>query len=145
MNSGTSRSLVRLLLRSLPVVPGPELYDLIQDLQRSRPSIDQKINEAFQSLQQASQLVADLERELQERTQKLTQLRDEVDRYSKLAEVEESRATAIIRQLELTLNRDRGRERWVSFGINMVAGLILFVLGVVFGPQLTSLLKITQP
>ncbi len=141
MDTNVSRSLFKLLLRSLPVVPGPELFDLVKDLRRSRTSIDEKISNASRSLQEAATLVDDLERDLINRRDKLAQLREEVDRYSKLAEVEESKAAAIMKQLEVTLSRDRGRERWISLGINIIAGLILFLLGVVLGPKVTGLLN----
>ncbi len=45
---------------------------------------------------------------------------------------------------ELNASRGRGRERMISLGLNLVAGLIMFVLGVVLGPWLTRILGITQ-
>jgi hypothetical protein len=42
----TKKLMLRALLRSLPLVPGPEVYDVLEDLRRSRSSIDQKIARA---------------------------------------------------------------------------------------------------
>ncbi|SRR6266576_819715 len=133
MDKTTARSALKVLLRSIPLVPGPELFDLFHDLRRSRTSIEQKIATAFESLQSASQLVDDVEIELKSRAEKLSQLRDEVYRYSQLAEIEESKASALLRQLELTVNKGKKRERWIAFAINIVAGTLLFLLGLWLG------------
>ncbi|HEV7890710.1 MAG TPA: hypothetical protein VGP08_08725 [Pyrinomonadaceae bacterium] len=121
-------------------MPTAGLYTAIADLKRSRESIDDKIQRASQSLQEASQLVLELEQSLEERTEKLTYLRDEVEKYSQLAEIEENKAAAIIHQLEFTLNKGKTRERWVSLIINLVAGVIIFIIGIVLGPVITKLL-----
>lgn len=137
--------MIRAILGSLPfpIVSAPEIYDLITDLQRSRDSIDAKIDEASESLKKTSELIDEIEQILTDRTQKLTTLRQEVERYSKLAEVEEDNARAIVQQLELALNKGKNQERWVGFIINIVAGLILFVVGVVFSPILSQWLGIS--
>lgn len=139
-----SRQAVRLffraLLRALPISAGPppELFDLFGVLQKSKHTIDEKITRATESLREASRLVDELELVLKERTEKLELLRSEVERYSKLAEVEEGKAKALLAQLELTLKKGQNFERWVSFGINIAAGLLLFVIGVVLSPMLTD-------
>jgi hypothetical protein len=97
-------------------------------------------------LRKTSELINEIEEILNNRTQKLTILRQEVERYSQLAEVEEERAKAIVEQLELTLNKGKMQERWAGFAINIFAGLILFVFGVVFSPLLSQWFRInTQP
>jgi hypothetical protein len=134
----TKRTLTRALLRTLPILPGPEIYDLIVDLRKSRTSIDEKIDRAVESLHEASNLVSELEKSLEERTQKLGVLRQEVERYSQLAEVNEEKAKAIVQQLELSINRGKNVERWVSLAINLFAGLVLFILGLYLGPLVKS-------
>jgi hypothetical protein len=134
----TRKNLLQILLRTLPGVPGPEIYRLVVDLKGSRTSIDQKIEEAARSLQEASRLINDLEGTLAERAEKLNKLRTEVEKYSQLAEIEESKAKAIVQQFEAALARGRGTERWVSLAINLVAGLIIFALGVLLGPSVSS-------
>src|SRR5262245_57323191 len=118
IRQSTKRILTRALLQSLPGLPGPDIYDLIVDLRKSRTSIDEKIEKALESLRDASKLVEELEQSLEERTKKLNALRQEVERYSKLAEVEEDKAKAIVQQLELSISKGRNVERWVSLGIN---------------------------
>lgn len=138
IRKSTKRILMRALWRSLPILPGPDIYDLFVDLRRSRKSVDEKIQQALESLQDASRLVDELEDSLAERTRKLNTLREEVDRYSKLAEIEEDKAKAIVQQLELSVNKGKSVERWVSFAINIIAGLLLFVLGLVLSPVVKS-------
>jgi predicted nuclease with TOPRIM domain len=134
----TVKHIIRALLRSLPLVPGPELYDIIEDLKRSRTSIDEKVQKAYDSLQETSRLIGELEESLKERTEKLNFLRQEYERYSKLAEVEEDKAKALIQQLELSLGKGRNRERWISLVINLIAGIFIFILGILLSPTIRT-------
>jgi len=140
ISDDTKKILIRFLL-SLPL-PGSELYVLVDDLKRSRDSIDDKITKASSALQETSQLMRELEQSLEERTEKLSYLRREVERYSQLAEVGEDKAKALIQQLELSLSKGRNTERWVSLLINLIAGLLIFALGVVFGPVISRWLGV---
>ena len=140
--SSTTKHILRVLLRSVPFLPGPELYDLIEDLKRSRTSIDEKIQSAYNSLQETSILLDELEESLQERTGKLILLRQEYERYSKLAEVEEGKAKALIQQLELSLVKTRNHERWVSLLISLIAGIVVFIFGILLSPIIRTWLGI---
>ena len=140
--SSTTKHIIRALLRSIPLLPGPELYDIIEDLKRSRTSIDEKIQRAYNSLQETSILINELEESLKERTEKLIFLRREYERYSKLAEVEEDKARALIQQLELSLGKTRNRERWVSLLISLIAGIIVFIVGILLSPIIRTWLGI---
>ena len=73
--SSTTKHIIRALLKSIPLLPRPELYDIIEDLKRSRTSIDEKIQRAYNSLQETSLLINELEESLKERTEKLLFLR----------------------------------------------------------------------
>jgi exonuclease VII small subunit len=130
--------LVRLLLRMLPVpfVPMPELYDLVSDLRRSRVDLDRQVVEAIEALQRSSQLVSQLEDGLRERSDRLSQLREEYERLTKLAEIEEDKVEALIGQLELTLGRERGRERWFGIAVSMFSGLVFFLAGALLSDPL---------
>src|SRR6188474_476547 len=101
------RAATRAVLRAVPLVPAPELLDILEAAQRSRKSIDSKIEQAVSALHSASHLVDELENDLRERTTRLTQLRDEVDKYSKLAAIEEDKAKAVVVQLDSLLSRNR--------------------------------------
>lgn len=92
------RRLWRLVLRSLPIplIPGPELYDLLLELRRSRSDLDEQVSEAIESLQRSLQLVSQLEEGLRQRSERLNQLREEYERYCKLAEIEEQKVEALI-------------------------------------------------
>jgi predicted RNase H-like nuclease (RuvC/YqgF family) len=138
----TAKRIMRVLLRPIPLLPAPELYDLIEDFRRSRTSIDEKIQKAFDSLQETTGLIGELEKSLKEKTKKLTSLRQEYERYSKLAEVEEEKAGALIQQLELSLGKGRKREYWVSLLINLTVGIIIFILGIWFSPIIRAWLGV---
>jgi predicted RNase H-like nuclease (RuvC/YqgF family) len=132
--------LARLVLRTIPFVPAPELYDLLTDLQKSRTELDGKVRRAVESLREASEVVAELETELSQQMGRTEHLREEYEKYSKLAQIEEEKAAALIRQLQQTVDKGKDSERWISFGINIVAGLIIFLVGVVLGPWLMRFL-----
>jgi hypothetical protein len=136
--------IVRLVLRALPLpfVPGPELYDLLTDLQRSRTAVGAKVDRAVKSLTEASELVAELQAELTERVEKVGKLQAEYEKYEQLAKVEEGKARALIDQIEETVGRGRSQERWIALGINLVAGILVFLLGVFAGPWITAWLGI---
>lgn len=132
---------LRLMLRAvLGPLAGPQLYDILRDVQKSRTDLDVKVRKAADSLAEASTLVAELQAELSERFEKVGRLREEYERYQQLAQVEEGKAAALIKQLEATLGRGRGRERWVALGIHLFAGLLIFILGIVLSPWLRKVL-----
>jgi len=134
--------LFRIFLRSVPILPGPELYDLLRAVKKSQGDVDAQVAEALESIKNTSVLVARLESSLRERSEKLEALRKEHERYSELAQIEGRKAEALVSQIEITLGRNVGRERWIAFLINITAGLILFVLGVVLSEPLKNWLKI---
>jgi septal ring factor EnvC (AmiA/AmiB activator) len=131
-------NLVRLVLRSIPfaIVPGPELFNLFQDLTETRTELDKKVEEAVSAIRNASTVVAELEQTLAERTSKLETLRAEVERVSKIAAVEEAKAAPILRELDTLMRKGRTQERVVSLVINIVAGILVFLAGAYFGPRL---------
>ena len=122
--------LTRAFLRMVPIVPGPELFDLVQDLQRSKSDLDEQVEDAIASLQKSTELVGRLEQGVKERSEKLSKLREEYEQYSKLAEIESDKASAIISQLERAVGSGKKRERWIALGINLIAGIIVFLAGV---------------
>jgi len=133
--------LIRLFLRALPLpfLPGPEIYDLLKDLQRSRTELDIKVRRTTQALLDASRLMSELEKELTQRSAKVNKLQEEYDKYEQLAQVEEKKAEALIKQIQDTLGKGRIRERWVALAINLIAGLIVFALGVFLAPWIKGL------
>jgi hypothetical protein len=142
INYATQDKALRLLLRwIMPIIPLPEIFDLLGDIRRSQEDIDLQVEEAITSIQKTSTLVSRLEESLKERATKLEHLQNEHQRYSKLAEIEASKAESLLREIESTLGKNAGQERWIAFGINIVAGLILFVLGLLLSGPLQRLLS----
>ncbi len=144
----TTKYIIRRLLGTFPFLLSPDLfklsYEIIKDLKRSRTSSDEKIDKAYNSLQETSKLIGELEESLKERTEKLNYLRKEYERYSKLAEVEEDKAEALIQQLELSLGKTRNRGYWMSFLVSFTAGLIVFILGILLSPIIRPWLGINK-
>jgi predicted RNase H-like nuclease (RuvC/YqgF family) len=128
-----------LLLRWIPVLPMPEIYDLLRDVKRSQNTVDRQVSEAIEAIQKTSTLVTELEEGLKDRAAKLEHLQKEHERYSQLANIEAEKAGALLTQIEATLGKNVQRERWIAFGINIAAGLIIFLLGVVLSDPIKQL------
>ncbi|MCJ8166117.1 hypothetical protein MKJ04_14820 [Pontibacter sp. E15-1] len=129
-----TNKITRMILRTMPIIPGPELYDLFIELKDGKKTINSKIEQAYKALKETSNLVADLESDLIERTEKVKELKETYEEYSKLAEIEEDKIQPLISQLEKTVGKSRNVERVVSFFINLIAGLLLFIIGIWAGP-----------
>jgi hypothetical protein len=134
-------SVSRAFLRLIPIIPGPEMYDLVVQLTKSQKEVDTQVTEALESLKKTSALVTQLEKSLEERAANLTRLQAEHDRLSGLTKIEAEKAAALLQQVEDTVGRGRGRERWIAFLINLVAGVVIFVLGVILSDSLTNLIR----
>jgi hypothetical protein len=130
--------MLRGLLRTIPLLPGPELYDIFDELRKSKTSLDNKIEKAVISLKETSDLISELESDLKERTDKLQFLRTEIQRYSQLVDIEEGKAKALLNEVQTTLNKGKGRERLVALVINLIAGIMIFLLGVFAGPKISN-------
>jgi len=128
--NSTLEKVFRAVLRAVPMIPGPEIYDLLLEVKRSQQGVDAQVREAIEAIQKTSTLVARLEQSLREKATQLEHLRKEHDLYSQLAEIEAAKAQALLMQIEATVGRQAGKERWIAFGINIAAGIILFVLGI---------------
>ena len=134
LTKNISNKITRMILRFMPILPGPELYDIFIELKDGKKSINSKIKQAYNSLKETSNLVADLEIDLKERTEKVKVLKETYEEYSKLAEIEEDKIQPLINQLEKTVGKSRNIERVVSFFISLFAGLLIFVFGIWAGP-----------
>jgi hypothetical protein len=116
------------------------LPDISVVIRSSQTDIDAQVTEAIESIQKTSNLVSELERNLKERTSQLERIRQDHEKYSQLAQIEASKAEAILSQIEATVGRDRKKERWIAFGINIAAGVVMFILGVALSDSLKELL-----
>lgn len=121
---------LRLFLRMMPLVPAPEVYDLIRSVRRSQDDIDKQVQDAVDALSRSSSLIENLEKTLAERAAKLKELKAESDRVSQLASLSAEQGEAVAKSFEAVLGKSQGRERWISFLINVIAGLLLFLIGV---------------
>jgi hypothetical protein len=114
----------------IPIGPVPEVYDLIRSVGRSEEDLDRQIKDAFDSLGKSSALVEKLSGVLQEREIRLKTLQAEYERTAQLATLTKEQASAVANSLELALGKSAGRERLISFAINIAAGIVIFILGV---------------
>ncbi len=135
-----SDKIARMLLRTMPIVPGLELYDIFIELKKGKKSINSKIEQAYKALKETSNLISDLENDLNERAEKIKILKDVYEEYAKLAEIEEDKIQPLLNQLEKTVGKRRNIERVVSFFINILAGLLIFILGIWAGPRVKALI-----
>lgn len=128
----------KVLLSLISPFPNKQLESIILDLTKSKKSIDQKIEKALSSLNETSELINELETDLSNRAKKLNELKTTYERYSKLAGIEEEKVKPLMDQLEMTMGKGKNFERIISFGINILAGLILFFVGIWASPHVKS-------
>jgi cell division FtsZ-interacting protein ZapD len=114
--------IIGMLLRMMRFLGAPEL-NLARD-------IDAQVREAAESLRKSSQLVTTLDQNLKERVKKLEHLREEHSRYSQLEQIDAEKAQALLKEIRRSIGQGQAKERWIAFGSNLAAGLLLFVLGV---------------
>jgi polyribonucleotide nucleotidyltransferase len=94
-------NILHLFARATPFFPDTYILSvIIKDLKKARSSMDEKIFIAHTSLQETSELIKELEKNLKERTEKLDKLKVDFEKYSKLAELEEEKVKPLIKQLE---------------------------------------------
>jgi len=129
----------RIYFRIIPIIPVPEIIDLITDLKRSQISIDEKIRVASVSLHETSLLLEELEEGLKDRAEKLASLHEEYERYSKLAQLEQDKAEPLLQQVQNVVDKNTYRERWINLILNICVGLGLFFLGYLLYPILKSI------
>ena len=143
-NIGVMKKVSRLLLRSIPFIPVPELFDILSEINKSNDSMNMKIENAYNSLRETTDLINDLENDLTNRTENITKLKTEYEKYANLAKIEESEAKALINQLESTFNKGKNKERVISIIISLGCGLIIFLLGIWVSPTITNFLTSLQ-
>lgn len=129
-NKETRDKIWALGLRLLPIVPGPELYDLVTHVTKSQSDFDKQVAQAVESLRNTSSLVSTLQQGVEEKMAKLQRLQQEHEKYTALAQIEAKKAEALLRQVETTLGRGQIKERWVALAMHLGTGLVFFILGV---------------
>ena len=119
--------------------PSGDAYNVVRSLRKSEDDLDERISAAFAALGESSKLIENLGGILREREAKLTSLQQEYQRVSELATLTSSQAEAVANALERAIGKHANRERAIAFAINIVAGLILFVIGVFTSDWVKSL------
>lgn len=121
----------RVLLKTMPMGrTANDILVLVSKINSSQRDLDQQVEEAMEALTTSTQLISNLESSLEQRARKLNELKEEYQRVASLAELTKEQGEAVAKTLEQTLGKSQSRERWIAFGINIVAGLVIFVLGV---------------
>jgi hypothetical protein len=113
----------------LPLTVGrypPLMVNLLLDIRRSQSDFDQQVTESVEALQKTSALVKSLEEGLRAQMEKLRHVKEEHDKYSGLAQIEEKKAKPLLTQLEASLERNASKERWIALAMH----LGVFVAGV---------------
>jgi len=109
-------------------------------MNQSRVAVDKQVHDAVEALKKSSNLVQDLENTLTNRTKRLTELQEEYNKYVKLSEISQEQAAALVKQIGSELGNSARRERISSLVINIIAGSIIFVLGVVFAKPINRMI-----
>jgi DNA-binding transcriptional regulator YbjK len=128
---------LQLILRMVPIFPANEFWGLIEALRKSNSDIDRQVDEAIASLKRSSETVRLLERDLTERTERLQKLRTEHANLTELTKISQQQARALADLLQQTIGRGNKKERVIALFINLLAGIIIFILGVLVSAPVT--------
>jgi SpoVK/Ycf46/Vps4 family AAA+-type ATPase len=129
---------LQFLLRSIPLIPANETLLLLRSLQ-PESDIEKQVNEALESLQKSAALVERLEGDLKQRMETVQKLQEEHKKFSELSQISKDQAAALSDLVGSTLSASARRERVFALVINLFAGLIVFILGVIFAVPLTRI------
>ena len=91
--------LLRLILRLVPFVPAPELFDVFKAYAQKQRDIDQKVKAAVDAIAQSGELVDELEHTLKARQERLTRIQKEYSDLSELIKVTQPQADAVSNKL----------------------------------------------
>ncbi|MEZ5799557.1 MAG: hypothetical protein R3D29_02530 [Nitratireductor sp.] len=130
--------MARALMRSIPLLPVPELYDLVKSINRTQDNLNKEVKDAVDYLQRSSGLIEILEKQLVEREKKLITLKEEYEKISQLSSLTSEQARAVTQKLEESLGKSRNLERAISLIINIVAGVVVLAIGVIFADEISS-------
>ena len=119
---------------------GIDLSALRKALQESPGDLESKAARAAQALHEAAAVVSQLQSSIAAEVERVDSLKKDYEKYKNLASTEGKKARAFIQQVQESLGHGRSRERWIALGINVVAGLVVFVLGVLLSPLVKQLL-----
>lgn len=130
----------RAFLHYMPMVPGPELVDLFKQITRSQRDVDDQVREALESIQRTADIVSTLDESLKDRAARLDDLRKQHHHLSQLTSIEAEKAAALLKQVETTVGKHRAREHALGFFLHILAGIVLFILGVFLSDWFKGLL-----
>jgi DNA repair exonuclease SbcCD ATPase subunit len=120
----------RILLRSVLFGPGSELLDLALSISKSQKQLDVQIEDAVESLRNSASLISTLESEVKSRADRLSELQEEHKRLTSLSQITAEQVKALATQIEVSIGKTKRWDWLVSLIINLIAGLIIFVLGI---------------
>jgi hypothetical protein len=118
--------MARLIIRIFFPQIASEIYNLAENIVRSQKPIDEKIIKAQESLHETIEMLQDLETHINDKSKYLADLQ----RHIKIAEIDEPNREAMLQEIR----KGKNLERLVSLIINIIAGIILFILGIWLGP-----------
>jgi len=117
---------------SIPIIPGIATY--ITEIKRSGEEIEDKISKVLSSLKDTSDLINELQDDIKTRTENVVKLKEEFDHYSKLTEIEQEKIQPLIKELDKAIAKSNKNEWVKGLAINLIAGLILLLVGYFANP-----------
>jgi hypothetical protein len=98
-----------------------------KSFRKSEGDVEKQVDEALEALQKSAALVDRLESDLKMRMDSVKRLKEEQEKVSKLTQISQEQAVALSELISTTLGRNVQRKRAIALGINIVAGLIVFL------------------
>ena len=120
---------------------GIDISALIKAFKGKSPDIQAKAEQAASALHEASVIVTELQESIESEIEKVSTLKNEYEKYENLVSISKGQSKALLQQLEHYQSQGRGRERWIALLVNVAAGIVVFILGILVSPYIKSFIE----
>jgi hypothetical protein len=134
-------ALVQVALRMIPILPANEMKVLFEALVKRDSEIEKQVSDAIEALKSTSNLIAQLEQSVQQKTGRLVKLQDEYKQYVQLTTLTREQVASLSSMMSETLEKSRTREILTHLGMHLGVGLVFLVLGVILAHPIENLWK----
>lgn len=117
-----------------PSFPYGKLLQIFQDVVKTRTDIDERVQNAIESLRGTSSLLGELERLMNQESNKVIAVHAEYEKYSKWADEAKRDSRPFLDAIKTTMNKGKWRDRLIAAVISFLVGMGVTALGfLIFG------------
>jgi cell division FtsZ-interacting protein ZapD len=93
--------------------------------QKKKETLEDRVNKLTAALKESSQLVTEVEEEIQSRQQLVSELQKDAEKYQKLISINQEQVEAVAQLLQGELRKEGNKSFWKG----VIANFIFFIMG----------------